>query len=147
MTARRDATTTSSPLVLVVEDDPETRQFYSEALRREGFAVEQAHNGHQALHKALEMDPDLILTDIAVPGIDGIELCRRLRADSRTHHIPVLAISGYVDRQYADRARMAGADQMLAKPCDAGLIVDEARRLLFSRVGRALAPADKGGEP
>jgi len=147
MTARRDATTTSSPLVLVVEDDPETRQFYSEALRREGFAVEQAHNGHQALHKALEMDPDLILTDIAVPGIDGIELCRRLRADSRTHHIPVLAISGYGDRQYADRARMAGADQMLAKPCDAGLIVDEARRLLFSRVGRALAPADKGGEP
>jgi len=147
MTARRDATTPSSPLVLVVEDDPETRQFYSEALRREGFAVEQAHNGHQALHKALEMDPDLILTDIAVPGIDGIELCRRLRADSRTHHIPVLAISGYGDRQYADRARMAGADQMLAKPCDAGLIVDEARRLLFSRVGRALAPADKGGEP
>jgi len=147
MTARGDATTPSSPLVLVVEDDPETRQFYSEALRREGFAVEQAHNGHQALHKALEMDPDLILTDIAVPGIDGIELCRRLRADSRTHHIPVLAISGYGDRQYADRARMAGADQMLAKPCDAGLIVDEARRLLFSRVGRALAPADKGGEP
>ena len=147
MTARRDATTPSSPLVLVVEDDPETRQFYSEALRREGFAVEQAHNGHQALHKALEMDPDLILTDIAVPGIDGIELCRRLRADSRTHDIPVLAISGYGDRQYADRARMAGADQMLAKPCDAGLIVDEARRLLFSRVGRALAPADKGGEP
>ena len=147
MTARRDPTTPSSPLVLVVEDDPETRQFYSEALRREGFAVEQAHNGHQALHKALEMDPDLILTDIAVPGIDGIELCRRLRADSRTHDIPVLAISGYVDRQYADRARMAGADQMLAKPCDAGLIVDEARRLLFSRVGRALAPADKGGEP
>jgi len=147
MTARRDPTTPSSPLVLVVEDDPETRQFYSEALRREGFAVEQAHNGHQALHKALEMDPDLILTDIAVPGIDGIELCRRLRADSRTHDIPVLAISGYADRQYADRARMAGADRMLAKPCDAGLIVDEARRLLFSRVGRALAPADNGGEP
>jgi len=147
MTARRDATTPSSPLVLVVEDDPETRQFYSEALQREGFVVEQAHNGYQALHKALEMDPDLILTDIAVPGIDGIELCRRLRADSRTHDIPVLAISGYGDRQYADRARMAGADRMLAKPCDAGLIVDEARRLLLSRVGRPLARVENAGEP
>ena len=146
MTARRDATP-SSPLVLVVEDDPETRQFYSDALQREGFVVEQAHNGHQALHKALEMDPDLILTDIAVPGIDGIELCRRLRADSRTHDIPVLAISGYGDRQYADRARMAGADRMLAKPCDADLIVDEARRLLLSRVGRARARVENGREP
>ena len=147
MTARRDATTPSSPLVLVVEDDPETRQFYSDALQREGFVVEQAHNGHQALHKALEMDPDLILTDIAVPGIDGIELCRRLRADTRTRHIPVLAISGFGDRQYADRARMAGADRMLAKPCDADLIVDEARRLLLSRVGRALARVENGREP
>ena len=146
MTARRDATQ-SSPLVLVVEDDPETRQFYTEALQRDGFVVEQAHNGHQALHKALEMAPDLILTDIAVPGIDGIELCRRLRADPRTHDIPVLAISGYGDRQYADRARIAGADRMLAKPCDASLIVVEARRLLLSRVGRALAPVEDGGEP
>jgi DNA-binding response OmpR family regulator len=146
MTARRDATP-STPLVLVVEDDPETRQFYTEALQRDGFVVEQAHNGHQALHKALEIDPDLILTDIAVPGIDGIELCRRLRADSRTHHIPVLAISGYGDRQYAHRARMAGADRMLAKPCDADLIVDEARRLLLSRIGRPRAPAENGGEP
>jgi two-component system, cell cycle response regulator DivK len=146
MTARRDATP-SLPLVLVVEDDPETRQFYSEALRRDGFLVEQAHNGYQALQKALELDPDLILTDIAVPGIDGIELCRRLRADVRTHDIPVLAITGYSDRQYADRARVAGANQMLAKPCDVGVIVDEARRLLLSRVGRALAPVENGGEP
>jgi two-component system, cell cycle response regulator DivK len=146
MTARRDATP-SSLLVLVVEDDPETRLFYTEALQGDGFVVEQAHNGRQALQKAFEMEPDLILTDIAVPGIDGIELCRRLRADSRTHDIPILAISGYGDRQYADRARMAGADQMLAKPCDAGVIIDEARRLLLSRVGRALAPVEDGGEP
>jgi len=145
MTARGGALV-PSPLVLVVEDDPQTRQFYTEALQRDGFVVEQAHNGHQALHKALEIEPDLILTDIAVPGIDGIELCRRLRADSRTHGIPVLAISGYGDRQYADRARMAGADRMLAKPCDASLIVEEARRLLLSRVGRALAPVEDGGE-
>jgi CheY-like chemotaxis protein len=73
MTARLDATP-SSPLVLVVEDDAETRQFYSAAFERDGFLTEHAHNGHQALANALDRPPDLILTDIAVPGLDGIEL-------------------------------------------------------------------------
>jgi CheY-like chemotaxis protein len=129
MTARLDGTR-PSPLVLVVEDDPEMRQFYSDALEREGFAIEQAHNGFQALEKALARLPDLVLTDIAVPGIDGIELCRRLRADHRTSTIPLLAITGYGDRHYSDRAIGAGADYVLAKPCDATQLVFEARRLM-----------------
>jgi CheY-like chemotaxis protein len=127
------------PLVLVVEDDPTTRLFYTEAFEREGFATDQAHNGHQALAKALEIVPDLILTDIAVPGMDGIELCRALRADDRTRAVPVLAVTGYGDRRYPDRARVAGADQVLIKPCDAGRLVREARRLLGAQIDRALA--------
>jgi len=118
------------PRVLVVEDDLETRHFYTDALSRGGFHVEQAHNGFQALEKAFASTPDLILTDIAVPGIDGIELCTRLRADARTSAVPVLAITGYSDRQYPDRARLAGADGVLIKPCEADQIVDEARRVL-----------------
>jgi two-component system, cell cycle response regulator DivK len=117
-------------LILVVEDDPETRQFYLAALTRGGFQVAEAHNGHQALEKAFDAPPDLILTDIAVPGIDGIELCRRLRADARTRAVPVLAITGYGDRQYPDRAIDAGADRVLIKPCEPERLVDEARRLL-----------------
>ena len=120
-------------LVLVVEDDLDTRRFYTEALTRGGFRVAQAHNGHQALEKALAMTPDLILTDIAVPGIDGIELCQRLRADVRTADIPVLAITGYGDRRYPDRALHAGADHVLIKPCEPELIVSETRRLLADR--------------
>lgn len=130
MTARADATSSRQPLVLVVEDDPETRQYYSVALEREGFAIDQAHNGHQALEKAFKSPPDLILTDIAVPGLDGIELCRRLRADTRTQAIPVIAVTGYGDRQYDDRAKVAGADRVLIKPCEPDVIIDEARRLL-----------------
>jgi CheY-like chemotaxis protein len=127
------------PLVLIVEDDLETRVFYSEALARDGFSIDQAHNGHQALAKALEITPDLILTDIAVPGMDGIELCRSLRADVRTRAVPVIAITGYGDRQYPDRARDAGADRVLTKPCDAEMLVREARRLLAAQCRGALA--------
>jgi two-component system, cell cycle response regulator DivK len=119
-----------APLVLIVEDDLETRRFYSDVLLRSGFAVDQAHNGHQALEKALASHPGLVITDIALPGMDGIELCQRLRADPRTSDIPVLAVTGYGDRHYPDRAIQAGADYVLIKPCDPETIVAQARRLL-----------------
>jgi two-component system, cell cycle response regulator DivK len=118
------------PLVLIVEDDPETRRFYARALESAGFRTAQAHNGYQALDKVFDALPDLIIADIAIPGVDGIELCRRLRADARSHATPLLAITGYGDRHYEDRARAAGADQVLIKPCTADRIVDEARRLV-----------------
>jgi two-component system, cell cycle response regulator len=120
----------SGPLVLIVEDDPETRYYYSTALAHDGFDVTQAHNGYQALDKALERPPDLVLMDIAVPGLDGIELCRRLRSNPRTHDVPVLAVTGYENRHYEDRVRSAGANQVLMKPCDPATLITEARRLL-----------------
>jgi two-component system cell cycle response regulator DivK len=133
LTARRDTMASGRPLVLIVEDDPETRHFYAAGLVRGGFHVDQAHNGHQALEKALKSAPDLIVSDIALPGMDGIELCRRLRADARTRSIPVLAITGYGDRHYSERARLAGVDHVLVKPCEAEVVLAEARRLLDAR--------------
>jgi two-component system cell cycle response regulator DivK len=127
------STATQAPVVLIVEDDPETRHFYQSIFEQDGFRIEQAHNGLQALEKAIQACPDLILTDIAVPGIDGIELCRRLRADERTRSIPVLAITGYGDRRYPDRAIGAGANHVLIKPCGPDVLVTEARRLLALR--------------
>jgi len=131
------STATQAPVVLIVEDDPETRHFYQEIFEQDGFRIEQAHNGLQALEKAIQACPDLIVTDIALPGIDGIELCRRLRADERTRSVPVLAITGYGDRRYPDRAIDAGADHVLIKPCGPDVLVSEARRLLTAgpRVG------------
>jgi two-component system, cell cycle response regulator DivK len=125
---------TDRPIVLIVEDDPETRRFYQSIFEDGGFRIEQAHNGLQALQKAVDALPDLILTDIAVPGIDGIELCRRLRADARTRSIPVLAVTGYGDRHYPDRVIHAGANQVLIKPCGPDVLVTEARKLLSSRL-------------
>jgi CheY-like chemotaxis protein len=118
------------PRVLVVEDDPETRRYYLSILERDGFVVEQAHNGRQALDKARTHAPDLVLTDIAVPGLDGIALCRELRGDPATRDIPVLAVTGYDDRQYNTRALDAGANRILSKPIDAETLLAEARGLL-----------------
>src|SRR3954470_15731029 len=134
MSARLDASASPAPRLLIVEDDRATREFYSEALAAAGFRIEQAHNGFQALEKAIEILPDLILTDIAVPGLDGIELCRRLRADGRTSGIPLLAITGHGDRRYPDRARLAGADGVLSKPCTAESLLQETRNLLLKRL-------------
>ncbi len=126
-----------SPVVLIVEDDPDTRRFYQTVFERHGFVTDQAHNGLQALEKAIQTSPDLILTDIAVPGIDGIELCRRLRADERTRAIPLLAVTGYHQRHYPDRVKSAGADHVIMKPCGPDTLLAEARRLLAD-VGRGV---------
>jgi len=121
------------PLILVVEDDPETRHYYAGALSNEGFRTEEAHNGFQAFEKAKLLSPDLVLTDIAVPGIDGIELCRLLRTNESTRSVPVLAITGYDDREYPTRAKGAGVDQVLFKPCEVDVLVREARRLINAK--------------
>ena len=71
-----------------------------------------------------------MLTDIAVPGLDGIELCRRLRADPQTSSVRMLAVTGYDDRHYPDRAIEAGADHVLLKPLDPAVLVSEVRRLV-----------------
>jgi len=123
-----------SPLVLVVEDDPETRQFYADALALAGFRIDHAHNGFQALEKAFAVRPSVVVADIAVPGIDGIELCRRLRADARTSTVPVLAVTGYGDRHYPDRALGAGANRVLIKPCEPDMLIREVRLLIEGRI-------------
>ena len=75
---------TEHPLVLLVEDDRDGRLLFTEWLHDGGFRVETAHNGLQALERAVETRPDAILTDLHIPGIDGYELTRRVKSDPRT---------------------------------------------------------------
>jgi CheY-like chemotaxis protein len=103
--------------VLLVEDDRDERILFAEWLHQSGFRVEQAHNGLQALERAFDLLPDAILTDLNIPGIDGYELTRRLKIDSRTQHIPILAVTGYLPfAQDPSRAERAGCDGILIKP-------------------------------
>jgi two-component system, cell cycle response regulator DivK len=106
------------PLVLLVEDDRDGRIMFAEWLQQAGFRVEQAHNGLQALERAFDLLPDAILTDLNIPGIDGYELTRRLKQDTRTQRIPILAVTGYAPfAQDPGRADRAGCDAILPKPC------------------------------
>lgn len=121
----------ASPLVLIVEDDLGTRMMYRDVLVDSGFRTADAHNGHQALEKARELHPDAVLTDLAVPGMDGFEFCRALKESAGMGDIPILAVTGraeYLDQP--DRFHHAGIAQVLVKPCAPDVIVEELHRLL-----------------
>jgi two-component system, cell cycle response regulator DivK len=120
-----------NPLVLIVEDDLGTRVMYREFLVNSGFRIADAHNGFQALEKAQLLQPNAIVTDLAVPGMDGFEFCRALQGSAATRHIPILAVTGH--SEYLDdpeRFRNAGISRVFVKPCEPDLIVKELRRLL-----------------
>lgn len=109
-----------NPSVLLVEDDRAGRLLYAQWLAHAGFTVSQAHNGLQALERALDVTPDVVVTDLNIPGIDGFELTRRLKQDPRTRDVPVLAVTGYAAfASDPGRARRAGCDAVLPKPCSA----------------------------
>ena len=121
----------ASPSVLLVEDDQEGRRLYAEWLTDAGFHVEQAHNGLQALDRAFGSQPDVVVTDLDIPGIDGFELTRRLKQDPRTCDIPVLAITGYAPfASDPGRVLRAGCDAVLPKPCSPDDLETAIRSLL-----------------
>jgi len=124
-------TPTLNPLVLIVEDDPGTRLLYREYLQHDGFRTVDAHNGHQALEKARDLRPNAVLTDLAVPGMDGFEFCRALRESPATRAIPILAVTGHSEYlEEPDRFAQAGIAHVLIKPCAPDIIAYELRRLL-----------------
>ena len=120
--------------MLLVEDDRDGRRLYAEWLTQAGFTVYQAHNGLQALERAFVAVPDVVVTDLNIPGIDGYELTRRLKQDPRTRAVPVLAVTGYAAFA-ADpgRAQRAGCDQVLEKPCSAEDLEAAIRSLIGGR--------------
>ena len=115
------------PLALVIEDSDDTREVYAVVLQLEGFTVEGASDGREALQKAVELLPDIIITDLAMPIMDGWETIRRLRADDRTRRIPIIACSGAEAPSDTDEV---WADALLTKPCPLDTLLLEVRQLL-----------------
>jgi two-component system, OmpR family, KDP operon response regulator KdpE len=99
--------------ILVVDDEPQARRVLRIALVAQGFEVNDARSGEEALEKMREDSPDLILLDLKMPGIGGIQACREIRSCSET---PIIVVSGKKSRQDREEAFEAGADQYITKP-------------------------------
>jgi CheY-like chemotaxis protein len=120
------------PLVLVVDDFLDAREMYSQYFEFSGFRVAEAANGAEAVEKAIDLSPHVILMDLSMPGMDGWEATRRLKADSRTRNIPIIALTGHALTGFEQSARQAGCDAFVTKPCLPDALVAEVRRLIGS---------------
>ena len=118
------------PLVLVVEDYQDAREMYAAYLQFSGYRVAEATNGIEAIDKTIELMPDIILMDLALPRMDGWEATRRLKLDERTRHIPIVALTGHALAGHAEGARQAGCDSFVTKPCLPDALVAEIQRML-----------------
>jgi len=107
----------SKPNILLVEDYDDAREMYRDYLEFAGFQVDTARDGHEALDKARALMPDLILMDLSLPGLDGWEATRVLKTDPATSHLVIVALSAHALAAEGERARVAGCDGFIAKPC------------------------------
>ena len=119
-----------SPLILVVDDYQDAREMYAEYLQYSGFRVAEARNGNEAVAQARSLRPDLILMDLSLPGMDGWEATRVLKADEDTKGIPIVALTGHALAGASEGARKAGCDSFVTKPCLPDDLVVEVRRML-----------------
>ncbi len=138
------------PLVLVVDDFEDARVLYGEYLGFCGYDVAEATNGDEAITRATELRPDLILMDLSMPLVDGWEATRRLKADERTKDIPIMALTGHAMAGHADSARSAGCDAVVTKPClpqDLVKTIDEMLGPRAARHGRRDVKRPSGRQP
>jgi len=119
-----------SARILLVDDEPSLVRTISYALRREGFDVDTATDGVSALDAALEPDIDLVLLDLSLPQLDGIEVCRRLRAE---RNVPVIMLTARDSERELLEGLDVGADDYLTKPCSAAELVARVRAQLRRR--------------
>jgi CheY-like chemotaxis protein len=125
MTAAR-----TPPTILLAEDFEDARELYREYLEFSGFQVLTAANGREAIERAIELQPDLILMDASMPVLDGWQATRELKANDATRHIPVVALTAHAFDDARQQARAAGCDAFITKPCLPDDLVSQVRSVL-----------------
>jgi CheY-like chemotaxis protein len=133
----REAWLEDPTLILIAEDDVDNREGYAEYLSFLGYRVAQVANGEDAVIWTQQLRPDVLLLDLALPGIDGWEVARRVKGAEATRETLIIALSACVFPGDIVRAKDAGCEVFLDKPCYPQTVADEIRRLLK---GRGSAP-------
>jgi two-component system alkaline phosphatase synthesis response regulator PhoP len=116
--------------ILLVDDARTVLMMERLILDQPEFELQSAADGEQALERAQLERPDLILLDVVLPGLSGIEVCERLRADPATKSTPIVMVSTRGETQWIERARAAGCSDYVTKPLDARRLLEVVRRLL-----------------
>jgi two-component system cell cycle response regulator DivK len=114
----------SKPRILVVDDYPDGREMVAEYLNYHGFPIREARDGQEAIELAASWKPSVILMDLQMPGMDGWEVTRRLKADAHTKDILVVALTAHALRREVQAARAAGCDAVVPKPYALSLLAD-----------------------
>jgi response regulator RpfG family c-di-GMP phosphodiesterase len=123
----------SNPVILCVDDEPANLKLLERTLGSSGYQVIKAKDGREALDIIGSRTVDLVLTDVMMPGIDGLETCRRIKRDERYRHIPVVMITALDSKTDRIRGIEAGADEFLAKPYDHGEVLARVKMLLRTK--------------
>jgi len=118
------------PRILIADDNAESVDILRTRLVHNGYEIVTARDGEEALVKARETQPDLILLDIMMPGLDGLEVCRRLKADRSLPFIPIVMVTAKADRRDIVGGLEAGGDEYLTKPVDQAALVARVRSML-----------------
>src|SRR5437870_1132488 len=111
-------TNRSTPIILVVEDYPDTRTLLSALLRSRGYAVVEAGDGREGVRQANRVNPDLILMDLALPELDGVEATRQIRQRHVLSRTPIFAVTAFATSDVKRDAMAAGCTEVFAKPLD-----------------------------
>ncbi len=119
--------------ILVVDDEEDIRELIELNLSREGYTILPCETGEQALDRAFSKRPDLIVLDLMLPGIDGLEVCKRLKNDSNTRQIPVVMLTAKGEEADIVAGLELGADDYVTKPFSGKVLVARVRRLLRRR--------------
>lgn len=130
--------------ILVVEDNPNSKRLICYTLEQEGYQVLNASNGVEGLRMAREENLDLLVLDVMLPGLDGFELCHRLRTDPQTARLPILMLSAKAQDADVSVGLRMGADDYLTKPADPAEIVKRVAKLLAKRSNAHSETREKG---
>jgi two-component system, cell cycle response regulator DivK len=103
--------------LVLVDDHDSQREIYEQALSTAGFVVHQAASGEQANELTHRLRPDVVVLDLAMPKLDGCEVCRRLKAHPATRGIPIIVVTAHIAPGIRESAERAGCDAYLTKPC------------------------------